>query len=409
MLGCRLRWRCFKDGWEWLATFLWHAEPQLFSASHVLVWASEDANGLIFITDNRDSASSCDCSVCLFCELQILLELCCHMSQNLKNLPAGSVKVHQILTKGPAKEAFIQPMGIIQQRWWQATSDKGRPTDNDGPCRPVRPDQGFHLATTSQEIRDQAPGTNPLVTRQQIQHCDTKSKADAISMDKSSRDKIWSANPTLTGHRRNLMGPKLATHFIPGSGHNICNFRHPPGHLACFRQMEILLQHTRAPWHIIGSLRLWQRHVRHFLSCLIPTLPNRIVFFAITALPLFCEEKTQWCHPALTSPPTKAEHFLPSSSFAIAWLQLCGRSQSCDCCGVIIFPIAKQTRVKCQKITFKFKTKKYVHFDLNSDVANGVQVQTRSTQKASASAMTSENSVFDPKPEQSQSFVETFG
>ena len=76
---------------------------------------------------------------------------------------------------------------------------------------------------------------------------------------------------------------------------------------------------------------------------------------------------------------------------------------------MIVFPIAKQTRVKCQKITFKFKTKKYVHFDLNSDVANGVQVQTRSTQKASASAMTSENSVFDPKPEQSQSFVETFG
>ena len=107
------------------------------------------------------------------------------------------------------------------------------------------------------------------------------------------------------------MGAKLATHFIPGSGHNICNFRHPPGHLACFRQMEILLQHTRVPWHIIGSLRLWQRHVRHFLSCLIPTLPNRIVFFAITALPLFYEEKTQWCHPALTSlpPPQKPNTF----------------------------------------------------------------------------------------------------
>ena len=42
------------------------------------------------------------------------------------------------------------------------------------------PDQGFHLATTSQEIRDRGPGTNPLVTLQQIQHCATKSKPDAI-------------------------------------------------------------------------------------------------------------------------------------------------------------------------------------------------------------------------------------
>ena len=56
----------------------------------------------------------------------------------------------------------------------------GRPTDNDGPAQPVGPDQGFHLATTSQEIRDRGPGTNPLVTLQQIQHCATKSKPDAI-------------------------------------------------------------------------------------------------------------------------------------------------------------------------------------------------------------------------------------
>ena len=48
------------------------------------------------------------------------------------------------------------------------------------PGWPVGPDQGFHLATTSQEIRDRGPGTNPLVTLQQIQHCATKSKPDAI-------------------------------------------------------------------------------------------------------------------------------------------------------------------------------------------------------------------------------------
>ena len=77
-----------------------------------------------------------------------------------------------------------------------------------------RLDQGFHLATTSQEIRDQGPATNPLVTPQQIQHCTiTKSEAEKPGRNPLS-DKIWS-NPRHPDPAEKLNGRwvKLATHW----------------------------------------------------------------------------------------------------------------------------------------------------------------------------------------------------
>ena len=72
-------------------------------------------------------------------------------------------------------------MTIIDQR----RSDGGLVADNDGPQMiPARTARsrvpfGHDHWSTSQEIRDQGPATNPLVTPQHIQHCTiTKSEAD---------------------------------------------------------------------------------------------------------------------------------------------------------------------------------------------------------------------------------------
>ena len=84
-----------------------------------------------------------------------------------------------------------------------------------------RLDQGFHLATTSQEIRDQGPATNPLVQlHSKFNIAPSQNPKLTQLFEKPGRnpssDKIWS-NPRHPDPAEKLNGRwvKPATHWAP--------------------------------------------------------------------------------------------------------------------------------------------------------------------------------------------------